>query len=86
MTELQTIQAAAAPALAVGDDVELVDAVGHVKGVKPGQRGRVLVADLPFGAVSVSFGPTSRAAPDGRVFMLRAQHLRKVGPQAPEED
>jgi hypothetical protein len=76
----------AAPALAVGDLVELAEPVPHCKGVNPGQRGRVLVADLPFGAVSVSFGPTSRAAPDGRVFMLRAQHLRKVGLRALKED
>jgi hypothetical protein len=80
------MQATAPPTLQVGDTVELAELVPHCKGVKPGQWGRVLVADLPGDMVTAAFGPTSRAAPDGRVFMLRAQHLQRVGHIAAMED
>jgi len=78
-------ETAAAPALAVGDEVELLADLPTRK-LRAGARGIVLVVDLPFGAVSVSFGgredPTSHRPP--RYFQIRPAHLRRVGHRALE--
>lgn len=65
--------------LAVNDEVELVEPVAHLKGVPVGQRGWVLVAGLPWHMVTVTFTPAYREGRmDGKCYLVRAQHLRKV--------
>jgi hypothetical protein len=68
-----------APALQVGDQVELAAPVAHVR--RPvGTRGVVLVSGLPFGACSVSFDRVADPAdrPPRQLYQVRAAHLRKV--------
>jgi hypothetical protein len=64
---------------AAGDLVELAEPVAHCRGIAVGQRGVVLVDGLPWGMVTVSF-TEPRPDLDGRCYMIRAQHLRKVQP------
>ncbi|HEY7066401.1 MAG TPA: hypothetical protein VII06_33320 [Chloroflexota bacterium] len=69
-------------ALAVGDEVALATVPSHCRGLKVGDRGVVLVVELPFGAVSVGFGAQRRGerpldAPR-RVFMVRTKHLQRA--------
>ena len=69
-----------ADALQVGDVVELAEPVAHVRGVPVRARGRVLVEGLPWGCVTVAFGPiaTDPDAVPGRTWMIRGGHLRRV--------
>jgi len=72
---------AAAPALQVGDLVELTEPL-RGRPLKVGQVGEVEVVGLPFRAVSVRFGTGALM----RLYQVRAQHLRRVGHQVLEKE
>ncbi|HEY7068331.1 MAG TPA: hypothetical protein VII06_43180 [Chloroflexota bacterium] len=73
--------ATTARALAVGDVIELVTVPPHVKGAKPGDRGRILCDQLPWNSYTVALGKMIAADPNaqpGRTYMVRGCHLRRV--------
>jgi hypothetical protein len=65
-----------APALAVGDQVELLHDFPTRKPLRQGRRGVVLLAGdaAPWGLVSVQFGLREGS----ELFQLHPRHLRRV--------
>jgi len=66
-------------ALRAGDRVELVSVPPGRHKLQAGMQGVVLVADLPFGACSVAFGPDGK-----QLYQVLPRHLRR--PPAPSGD
>jgi hypothetical protein len=64
--------------LAVGDVVEVTCIPARYKQPRIGQRGKVLVTGLPFGMATLGLGRPKREDEDGPVYLIRADHLRRI--------